>query len=548
MNLERTLRISTGTMRWRIKYMIIGLDILFAVRCYTSTQTILYSAVNMDLASLRAGALIVGCMFACLSLVRGSFAAVDLYPSHGVLYGSVTMLLAGAYLMVVGVFAEVVAYFGWGQSFPLAAFLVLVSLVGVTIILLSDRLRQRIKRFVSRHFHRPQYDYRRVWSMFSERTVALTDAGDFCRAVTRVISETFDLLSVTIWLVDEAGRRYVLGGSTALAEAEAKKLIGTGKVSGDILRLLREHAYPTPVEGISGEFGSFLRQLGHKEFEHGGEYFFLPLTTSEEVLGILVLGDRVSGLPFTIEEIDLLKTIGNQTVANLLSIKLSGRLVEAQKLEAFQTMSAFFVHDLKNTASTLSLMLQNLPRHFDDPAFRQDALRAISKSVDKINGLIGRLTFFRQKIEIKPLAGDLNQVVKSTLTGLAGFDGERLTTELRPLPAVLMDAEQIQKVITNLLLNARDASAETGRIELQTLRSDGWVVLTVSDRGCGMSPEFIEQSLFRPFQTTKQDGIGIGLFHSKMIVEAHRGRIDVESRPGEGSTFRVFLPVQGVTR
>jgi putative PEP-CTERM system histidine kinase len=386
-----------------------------------------------------------------------------------------------------------------------------------------------------------------VWSTFSERTVALTEAGDFCRAVARVISETFDLLSVTVWLVDERGQRYALGGSTALAEADAKKLIGTGKVSGDILRTLSDHAYPTPIEGIRGEFGGFLSQLGHREFENGGEYYFLPLTTRDEVLGLLVLGDRVSGLPFTIEEIDLLKTIGNQIVANLLGIKLSNRLVEAQKLEAFQTMSAFFVHDLKNTASTLSLMLQNLPRHFDDPAFRQDALKAISKSVDKIDGLISRLTFFRQKTEIKPGPGDLNQVVRATIAGLAGFEGDRLKTELRALPTVMMDAEQIQKVVTNLLLNARDASGGTGGIGVETHKSDGWVVLAVSDAGCGMSPEFMEQSLFKPFQTTKQEGIGIGLFHTKMIVEAHRGRIEVESRLGGGSVFRVFLPAQGVT-
>jgi signal transduction histidine kinase len=69
--------------------------------------------------------------------------------------------------------------------------------------------------------------------------------------------------------------------------------------------------------------------------------------------------------------------------------------------------------------------------------------------------------------------------------------------------------------------------------------------MSVTDNGCGMAPEFVQNSLFRPFQTTKKKGIGIGMFHCKMIVEAHRGRIEVESQPGKGSAFRVLLPLAG---
>jgi putative PEP-CTERM system histidine kinase len=263
------------------------------------------------------------------------------------------------------------------------------------------------------------------------------------------------------------------------------------------------------------------------------------------VLGVLIMGDRVSGLSFTDEEFDLIRTIGNQIVANLLSIKLASRLGEAQKLEAFQTMSAFFVHDLKNTASTLSLMLQNLPKHFDDPVFRQDALRAIGKSVGKINALVARLSCFRQKLDVKPVPTDLNALVKSVLAGLSDGGPETVSTELRPLPLLMADPDQVQKVITNLVLNAREASGPGGRISIRTEARGRGGVLSVSDNGCGMTPEFVEQLLFRPFQTTKKEGLGIGLFHSKMIVDAHRGQIEVESRQGEGTTFRVFLAASG---
>jgi signal transduction histidine kinase len=107
-----------------------------------------------------------------------------------------------------------------------------------------------------------------------------------------------------------------------------------------------------------------------------------------------------------------------------------------------------------------------------------------------------------------------------------------------------VDRDQIQKVLINLVLNATEAVGSPGEIRVSTDQIDGWAVLSVRDNGCGMSKEFIERSLFRPFQTTKSRGMGIGLFHSKKIVEAHHGRIEVESDAGNGSTFRVMLPVK----
>ncbi len=107
-----------------------------------------------------------------------------------------------------------------------------------------------------------------------------------------------------------------------------------------------------------------------------------------------------------------------------------------------------------------------------------------------------------------------------------------------------MDPDQIQKVVINLVLNGIEAAGAGGQIKISTEPAEGWVLLSVSDNGRGMSKEFMEKSLFRPFKTTKKHGMGIGLFHSKMIIEAHRGRIEVESVEGKGSVFRVFLPIR----
>jgi hypothetical protein len=134
--------------------------------------------------------------------------------------------------------------------------------------------------------------------------------------------------------------------------------------------------------------------------------------------------------------------------------------------------------------------------------------------------------------------------MNSTVATLNGWKTS-IIQDLDSLPRVLVDPEQIQKVITNLILNANEATENRGEIRVGAKEENGWIVLSVSDNGCGMSKEFIENSLFRPFKTTKRQGMGIGLFHSKMIVEAHQGRIEVESEEGKGTTFRVLLPLAG---
>jgi putative PEP-CTERM system histidine kinase len=255
------------------------------------------------------------------------------------------------------------------------------------------------------------------------------------------------------------------------------------------------------------------------------------------------LGDRVAGAPFSVQDFDMLKCVGDHSAANLFNVQLSQKLLQARELEAFQTMATFFVHDLKNAASTLKLMLQNLPIHFDDPEFRADALRGTAKTVNHIDHLIGRLSSLRHELKIQPAPTDLNELISGVTSTLDKGSGVHLVTNLSPVPSIPADRDQISKVITNLVLNAIEASKKDSPVHVSTSQRNGWAVLSVADSGSGMSAEFINQSLFKPFQTTKKSGLGIGMFQSKLIVEAHAGRISVVSEPNKGTTFEIFLPV-----
>jgi putative PEP-CTERM system histidine kinase len=544
MNLERTFRAAVGTMRWRIKFMVLGLAVLFAVRAYGTSQVLLTGNSSFLLQTINSAALLVACAMIIRTFSRSGHFEVNVYPSQSVLHSSVTVMLAGAYLFIVGLLAKLIGYFGGDNNFMLQAFVVLLAMVLLTMLLLSDKVRLRLRQMVSRHFQRPQYDYRTIWRVFVAGTARQVEARELCGTVTRLVSDLFQALSVTVWLVDDRKENVLFGASTSLTESRAAGLALDSGDAAMVLRAIRAHPEPVDIDASKEVWAAVVRRLQPDEFPNGGDRICVPLMAGEELMGIMILGDRVSGVPFTMQDFDLLKSAGEQAAASLLNIQLSQRLSQSKQLEAFQAMSAFFVHDLKNTASTLSLMLQNLPIHFDNPEFRADALRGIGSTVTHINDLIAQLTVLRQDISIKPAEADLNEVVNQAIAALQGTLKPELVKEQAALPKLMLDSERMKTVVTNLVLNARDAVGTNGRIEVQTSQNNGWAVLSVADNGCGMAPEFIRNSLFRAFQTTKKRGIGIGMFQCRMIVEAHGGRIEVESEKGKGTRFRVLLPVK----
>jgi putative PEP-CTERM system histidine kinase len=543
MNLERTLRVSTGSMRWQIKFMILGIGSLFAEQIYTTSQVVLFSAVNMQIKMVTAAAIIPATILIGASLGRHRLLNTEIYLSRTALYNSITAFVVGIYLLTVGGFAKAIGYFGGSRALPLETFFVFLASVGLAMLLLSDQLRQQIKQLISRHFYRSRYDYREVWMNFTQRTTSVMDVHELCAVVAKMVSETFGVPAVTIWLLDDdAIESATLGGSTAFSAREKPTWTGTEQSAVALVQYLREQQRPVDFTRTAETQAQELRATYPEAFRRARLRYGVPLTAGQRFVGFMTLNDRLTKEAFSLEEFALLKTLADQAAASLLNLGLSRRLLKAKEMEAFQTLSAFFVHDLKNLAAKLSLMVQNLPVHYDNPAFRDDMLRVISSSVVQMNGMCSRLSLMTKKIELCPVAVELNTLVATTLAEIKDALNGELFQVLRPVPELLIDPEQCQKVLLNLILNANEAIDERGEIYVQTDWRDGWAILSVSDNGYGMSPEFIERSLFQPFQTTKSQGLGIGLFHSKMIVEAHRGRMEVESEEGKGSTFRVLLP------
>lgn len=537
-NLEKTLRASSGGMQWRIKFLVIGLGCLFAIRIYSATQQLLFQHFDSDLCTVNSGALLIADLLILFSMLRNPFQQVDIYISQQFLYNSFTVLTVGIYLFSLGAVAKIAAYLGAGEDFFRNALMFAVMLAGTIALLFSSSIKYGIRRFISRHFQRPLYDYRKVWTTLTSRTTSLVNLKDLGTVVVNFIAESLGISDVTLWLLDEAGKQPSLCSSSCLSVSPGRHSDFMKEISF-LMNSLRGKDSPidlkrsdhTGSDSVSAKSDSTTR-------------YCMPLVAAGEFLGIITLSDRQNGPEFSIEDFDLLKMIAEQTAVHVLNVKLFVNLGKAKEMEVFQNMSTFFVHDMKNLAATLSLFLQNLPLHHDNPEFSKDILGMISGSVNKIQNMCTRLSSLNQNTVLQTTQVNLNDLVLSGISGLQGSHGLVIEPDLNPVPPVRIDPEQVQKVLLNLILNAHEATRGAGcQIRVKTLHETGYVVISVIDNGCGMSREFLEKNLFKPFQTTKKAGLGIGLFQCKMIVEAHRGKIEVESEEGKGSNFRILLPI-----
>ncbi len=545
-NLERTLRASFGKGRWRIKFTLLGIGSLFAVRIYHISETLLFSAASVRFSLLNSMVLVLAQLLIIVSILRDRLHRTNIYVSQQVLQNSLTLIVVGSYLLLLGVLAKAAQYCESGRLLLDNSLFIFLAALGSAVLFLSEDVRLRVSRFIHRHFDRPTYDYREIWTTFTARTASLVDIRGICQAVARTVSETFGVSRVSIWLTEDGSSRLSLAASTVLSGSDPVTLKEIEKQVTVLMITMRDEKTPIDLRRSPEESGTAQPDLNAGTSSLPATEtirYCAPLAVGGEFLGVMTLNDRSGSVPFSFEDFDLLKTISEQAAGILLNHRLLESLRRAKELEAFQTFSAFFVHDLKNIASTLSLTLENLPVHFENPEFRKDAMHLISKSVEKIRTMTGRMSLLRGRLELQCRECDLNELVRSTVISLESPGNQAFTSNLGAIPKLSIDPDQIQKVLTNLLLNAREASPERGEIMVATELKGNWVALSVSDHGCGMSEDFIRRELFQPFKSTKDRGLGIGLYHSKVIVEAHHGNIEVESRQGEGSNFRVLLPV-----
>jgi two-component system sensor histidine kinase HydH len=233
--------------------------------------------------------------------------------------------------------------------------------------------------------------------------------------------------------------------------------------------------------------------------------------------------------------------------ANLNLQEAEAAVRRSERLAALGQLSAGLAHELRNPLGTMrasaEMLLKNLP---PDSEIAAELAGFISSEVDRINSLVTRFLEFARPLELKLQRAELSEVCDRAVAQLERDRAAREVTvyknyspDVRPFE---FDSELIERVIYNLLLNAAQATPPGGAVTVKTRLVDGAVEISVIDRGAGVDPKHAE-NIFNPFFTTKKDGVGLGLAIVSKIVDLHGGKITLESEPGKGSVFRVFLPL-----
>jgi len=281
-------------------------------------------------------------------------------------------------------------------------------------------------------------------------------------------------------------------------------------------------------------------RLPHWLSEWPNAWLVIPLASSSELLGFVVLGTARTRIDVNWEVNDLLKTAARQAATFLGQMQATEALLEARKFDAFNRMSAFVVHDLKNIVAQLSLMLKNAERHRDNPEFQKDMRMTVEHSVDRMKQLMMQLREGTTPVDA-PSGIDLAAVVDRIQRTKANQQpGVELRVETNVVAQGHMD--RLERVIGHLVQNAIDATAAEGRVWVRLAKLNGLAMIEVGDTGRGMTPEFVRDRLFKPFQTTKATGMGIGAYESFQYVQELGGRVEVDSTPDVGTQVRLLLP------
>jgi putative PEP-CTERM system histidine kinase len=237
--------------------------------------------------------------------------------------------------------------------------------------------------------------------------------------------------------------------------------------------------------------------------------------------------------------LDLLRTAARQASSYLAHMQATDALLEARKFEAFNRMSAFVVHDLKNLVAQLQLMLRNAQRHRANPEFQQDMLETVEHTVERMNLMMRQLRSGATPVEHAGVV-DLGAVAQR-VNSVRASSHPRLELHAREGVLAVGHDERLERVIGHLVQNALDAVGDEGRVSVKVQAAGDEALVEVTDNGPGMSPEFVRERLFKPFESTKSSGMGIGAYESQQYVHGLGGRIEVDSRVGRGTTVRLVL-------
>jgi putative PEP-CTERM system histidine kinase len=522
--------------------LCLGVAVVFAFDIFLLSEALMYGQLDADTFRARGAVHLLAAGVLFFGARRRSDWISRLQVSHSVAFHSATLVLAGIYLLLLSGAGYYIRYFGgdWGGALQLS--LVFAAVAALAAFTLSSALRARLRVFLGKHFFSYRFDYREQWLRFTAKLAVGGSPSEVSLHVIQGLADMVECPGGSLWTRAEPDAPYTQGAHwnvPPVAESEP--------ADGALATFLRDKAWIVNLD----EYRSAPRNYAGLAMPHWllampNAWLAIPLLVDRELLGFVVLARPRAPIDVNWEVLDLIKTASRQAAGYLAQMQATEALLEARKFDAFNRMSAFVVHDLKNIVTQLSLMLKNAERLHDNREFQQDMLLTVESSLEKMKRLMLQL-----REGAAPPGGsrgvELQPIVRR-LQSLAERQGRVLEVERLERLVTRGHDERLERVLGHLVQNALDATPANGRVWLRAERASGQIRIEIGDTGVGMSDEFMQTRLFKPFSSTKGMGMGVGSYESAQYVRELGGSIKATSREGQGTTMTVLLPLLEVSQ
>jgi hypothetical protein len=538
--LELVLRASREPVRHKLKFVVIGLGGLAGFQIYQASQMLLFPV-------WQAQHVLVGSVATAMSLCLTAYGLgrtrlrevlVNTYVSQQALFGSVTFIMCGLYLLVVGAIGEWLRRSDQPLGVGLSVVVVFGAFVGLAVVAFSKTVRADVRRFLNRNFYRSKHDYRAQWLQITDAFEQAASKEAIMDRLLDFLIKTFHTTEISIWSFRETDRRFC-----HIRSMKTEKEPASLGISHPVIVQLLVKDAAVVVEDAWSEKNAGSGS-GEDSLIAAGVALCFPIRAQGRLTAFVALGRQLRGEAYGVDDCDLLRGISHHVGALLSHASLAEERRASAELDALHRFSVFCLHDLKNLAARLSLVAQNAEVHGKDPAFQDSAMRTVADTANKMTILMSKLSLksFEPMSMAMRESIDISTLIDETVAPIRVKEHIRLCVSGEPVPPVMAVREQLHQVLLNVVLNAKQAIGEKGEILIEIEQSNGFVVVTVSDTGRGI-PDRMLESLFRPLQSRKPGGLGVGLYQCKQIVEAHQGSILLHSQEGTGTQVRITLPI-----
>jgi putative PEP-CTERM system histidine kinase len=525
---ENLYRNTSAEFRWNINLLTIGLGGMFVYGVVLYADALMFRRLSPVLWDGRSIALLMATPLLAVAAARNRAWAIDIHVSRTVVFHTTTLVASGVFLLALALTAEVfrVAGPGWGVLAEMT--LLIGGITAIAVLFVSGSARSRLTRILAENFYSYRYDYRREWLKCIEILTAAPGHGGLQTRIIKAVAEIADSPAGVLWARDRDGTAFQWAGSwnrPAVAMAEP--------ASGPFVALFRDGAAIVELERLDFQ----PRWLG----EVARAWIAVPLAQQGGIIGFVVLVRPRAPLKLDGETRDLLRIVACQAATHLAEQQSAQALGETRQLAEYSKRFAFALHDMKNVASQLAMIVQNAPLHRGVPEFHEDVLATVQAALDRMNRV---LTNLRSR-QLPPIAGLIVpiELLKQEVAALRLRDMAIALEHDGCSAAVAMDADDFRSAIVHLCENALEASS--GPVTLRVRHEPLRIAIDIIDQGTGMSAEFIRDQLFQPFASTKREGLGIGTYQARELLRAAGGDLLVTSCPGSGTTMHILLPAIG---